>query len=152
MASDAPRVWRASSTRHLVRWIPTRTYRFLRFDVGSVDTTRHIGCCSRWKEVAPGWAGRHGVEEQRLAGVRALYSAIGAALADDLEQLVDLRPVLDDLLSKHGPARQYLEAFQLGLGRLTGLIELLADTRHVVWYTSPDGRRLMDLFQSAEPG
>src|SRR5258707_4425929 len=70
-----------------------------------------------------GWQAR--VEEQRLAGVRALYIAIGAALADDLEQLVDLGPVLDDLLSKHGPARQYLEAFQLGLGRLTGLIELM---------------------------
>jgi hypothetical protein len=61
--------------------------------------------------------------------------------------------VLDDLLSTHGPAaRQYLEAFQLGLGRLTGLIELLADTRRVVWYASPDGRRLMDLFHSAKPG
>jgi len=98
-------------------------------------------------------AGWHAlVEEQRLAGVRALYIAIGAALADDLEQLVDLGPVLDEQLSKHGPARQYLEAFQLGLGRLTGLIELLADTRRVVCYTAPDGRRLMDLFQSAEPG
>ena len=65
---------------------------------------------------------------------------------------MDLGPVLDEQLSKHGPARQYLEAFQLGLGRLTGLIELLADTRRVVSYTAPDGRRLMDLFQSAEPG
>jgi hypothetical protein len=97
-----------------------------------------------------GWQAR--VEEQRLAGVRALYIAIGAALADDIEQLVDLGPVLDEQLSKHGRARQYLEAFQLGLGRLTGLLELLADTRRVVCYTAPDGRRLMDLFQSAEPG
>jgi hypothetical protein len=97
-----------------------------------------------------GWQAR--VKEQRLAGVRALSIAIGAALADDLEQPVDLGSVLDEQLSKHGHERQYLEAFQLGLGRLTGLIELLADTRRVVWYTSPGGRRLMDLFQSAEPG
>lgn len=97
-----------------------------------------------------GWHAR--VEGQRLAGVRALYIAIGAALAVDLEQLVDLGPTLNGHLSKHGQAREYLDTFQLGLGRLTGLIELLADARRVVGYTAPDGRRLMDLFQSAEPG
>ena len=84
--------------------------------------------------------------------MRALYIGIGAALADDLEHLVDLRPVLDEQLPKHGPARRHLEAFHLGLERLIGLIELLADTQRVVWYTASDGRRLMDLFQSAEPG
>ena len=97
-----------------------------------------------------GWQAR--IEAQRLAGVRALYIGIGAALADDLEHLVDLGPVLDEQLPKHGPARRHLGAFHLGLERLIGLIELLADTQRVVWYTASDGRRLMDLFQSAEPG
>jgi hypothetical protein len=55
-------------------------------------------------------------------------------------------------LPKRGPARRRLHAFQLGLGRLLGLIELLADAQRVVSYTTADGRRFMDLFQSAEPG
>jgi hypothetical protein len=54
-------------------------------------------------------------------------------VADDLEHLVDLGPVLDEQLPKHGPARRHLEAFHLGLERLIGLIELLADTQRVVW-------------------
>jgi hypothetical protein len=33
---------------------------------------------------------------------------------------------------------------------LVGLVELLADTRSVVYYTAPDGRRFVDLFASAE--
>jgi hypothetical protein len=76
--------------------------------------------------------------------------SIGCALVEDLDRLTDLGPVLDEQLPKVGPARQYVDAFQLGLGRLVGLIELLADTRRVVYYTAPDGRRLIDLFQSAE--
>src|SRR5438067_6163300 len=76
------------------------------------------GGCTR-----AGWEAR--VDLQRLAGVRALYTAIGAALADDLEQLVDLAPVLDEQLPKHGPARRQLEALQLGMQRLIGLLELL---------------------------
>jgi hypothetical protein len=76
--------------------------------------------------------------------------AIGCALVEDLDRLTDLGPVLDDQLPKDGPARQHLDTFQLGLGRLVGLIELLADARRVVYYTAPDGRRLVDLFRSAE--
>jgi len=76
------------------------------------------------------------IEAQRLAGVRAPYLGIGAALADDLEHLVDLGPVLDEQLPKHGPARRHLEAFNLGLERLIGLVELLADTQRVGWYTA----------------
>ena len=76
--------------------------------------------------------------------------AIGCALVEDLDRLTDLGPVLDEQLPKDGPARQHLDAFQLGLGRLVGLVELLADTRRVVYYTAPDGHRLVDLFQSAE--
>jgi hypothetical protein len=74
-----------------------------------------------------GWQAR--IEAQRLAGVRAMYTGIGAALADDLEHLVDLGRVLDEQLPKHSPARRHLEAFHLGLERLIGLIELLADTQ-----------------------
>ena len=76
--------------------------------------------------------------------------AIGCALVEDLDRLTELGPVLDEQLPKDGPARQQLDAFQLGLERLVGLVELLADARRVVYYTTPDGRRLVDLFQSAE--
>jgi len=95
-----------------------------------------------------GWHAR--VQAQRLAGVRALYMAIGCVLVEDLDRLTDLGPVLDEQLPKDGPARQHLDAFQHGLGRLVGLVELLADTRRVVYYTAPDGRRFVDLFGSAE--
>jgi len=97
-----------------------------------------------------GWQAR--VEAQRLAGVRALYFAIGAMLVDDLDQLADLGPAMQERLPKRGPARRPLKAFQLGLERLVGLLALLADTQRVVYYTAPDGRRVMDLFQSAEAG
>jgi hypothetical protein len=100
------------------------------------------GCTQR------GWRTR--VQTERLAGVRALYMAIGCALIEHLDRLTDLGPVLDEHLPKDGPARQHLDAFQLGLGRFVGLIELLADARHVVYCTAPDGRRLVDLFRLAQ--
>jgi len=58
--------------------------------------------------------------------------AIGAALVADLGQLSDVGPALDEQLPKRGPARPHLEAFEVGLGRLLGLIELLADAQRVV--------------------
>lgn len=97
-----------------------------------------------------GWQAR--VEAQRLAGVRALYFAIGAILADDLDHLVDLGPAFQEPLPAKGPARRPLKAFHQDLGRLIGLVAPLADTQRVVYYTAPDGRRVMDLFQSAEAG
>jgi hypothetical protein len=95
-----------------------------------------------------GWRAR--VQAQRVAGVRALYMAIGCALMEDLDRLTDLAPVLDDHLPKEGPARQRFDAFQLGLGHLVGLIELLADVRRVDYYTTSDGRRMVEVFGLAD--
>jgi hypothetical protein len=78
--------------------------------------------------------------------------AIACALVEDLDQLADLGPALDQQVPKDGPARQQLEAFQLGLERLVGLIALLADARRGVYATMPDGRRVVDLFQLTEAG
>jgi hypothetical protein len=94
-------------------------------------------------------------QAQRLAGVRALHRAIGWALVEDLDRLTDYGPVLDEQLPRARPARRHLEhldAFQVGLERVVGQIELLADAgaRRVVYYTAPDGRRLVDLFRSAK--
>lgn len=97
-----------------------------------------------------GWQAR--VDSERLEGVRALYTAIGAALVDDLDQLSELAPALREHLPKAGPARAHLDAFQLGFERLLGLLELLADAQRVVSYADSDGRRCMDLFRSAECG
>lgn len=96
------------------------------------------------------WQGR--IDAERLEGVRALYTAIAAALVDDLDQLSDLAPALDQHLPERGPAREHLSAFRLGLEHLLGLLELLADTQRVIGYTTRDGRQFMDLFKSAEPG
>jgi len=122
---------------------PPQRRRLVRYDVPDRAALAMEGGCTK-----AGWHAR--VQAQQLAGMRALYMAIGCALVEDLDRLTDLGPVLDEQLPKDGPARQHLDAFQLGLGRLVGLIELLADTRRVVYYTTPDGRRLVDLFQSAE--
>ena len=96
-----------------------------------------------------GWHAR--LDAERLEGVRALYTAIGVALLDDLDQLSELAPALDEQLPERGCARTHLHGFRLGLKHLLGLLELLADAQRVVSYTTPDGRQFMDLFQSAEP-
>jgi hypothetical protein len=97
-----------------------------------------------------GWHAR--IQAQQLAGVRALSMGIAYALVEDLDRLADLGPALDQQVPKDGPARQQLEAFQLGLERLVGLIALLADAGRVVHATIPDGRRVVDLFQLTETG
>jgi hypothetical protein len=80
-------------------------------------TTYRIALRWPWREAVQrrGWHAR--VQAQQLAGVRALYMAIGCALVEDLDRLTDLGP-LDEQLPKVGPARQHLDAFQVGLGRL----------------------------------
>ena len=85
-------------------------------------------------------------------GVRGLSMAIACALVEDLDQLADLGPALDQQLPTDGPARQQLDAFQLGLERLVGLVALLVDARQVVYATLPDGRRMVDLFRLTETG
>jgi hypothetical protein len=115
----------------------------VRYDVPNRAALAMEGGCTK-----AGWHAR--VQAQQLAGVRALYMAIGCALVEDLDRLTDLGPVLDEHPPKDGPALQQLDAFQVGIGRLVSLVELLADARRVVYYTTPDGRRLVDLFQSAE--
>jgi hypothetical protein len=127
-----------------VSFPPERPHRpLVRYNApGRVALAMEGGCTFR------GWRAR--VQAQRVAGVRALYMAIGCALMEDLDRLTDLAPVLDDQLPKEGPARQRVEAFQLGLGRLVGLIELLADVRRVDYYIASDGRRMVDLFGLAD--
>src|SRR5207253_1734642 len=108
---------------------PPQRQRLVRYDVPNRTALAMEGGCTR-----AGWHAR--VKAQQLAGVRALYLAIGCALVEDLDRLTDLGPVLDEHLPEGGPARQHLDAFQLGLGRL---VELLADDRRVVYYTTPGG-------------
>jgi hypothetical protein len=126
-----------------VSFPPERPHRLVRYYApGRAALAMEGGCTHR------GWRAR--VQAQRVAGVRALYMAIGCALMEDLDRLTDLAPVLDEHVAEDGPARQRLDTFQLGLGRLMGLIELLADVRRVEYYTASDGRRMVDLFGLAD--
>jgi hypothetical protein len=106
---------------------PRQRQRLVRYDTPGRAALAMEGGCTRVGGVARPCAGT------TAAGVRALYMAIGCVLVDDLDRLTDLGPVLDERLPKDGPARQQLDAFQVGLGRLVGLIELLADSRRLFY-------------------
>ena len=124
---------------------PMRQPRLRRYSVPNRVLLAMEGGCTR-----SGWETRVGA--QRLAGVRALYFVLGIALGEDLARLVDLQPLLAARVTLRIGCQPELEAFELGLQRLMGLLELLADAQRVVYMGSADGQQVMDLFTSAEPG